>query len=63
MPPETIETLDNGITFHHLRGGDQPVCSLTIAFDGGISELGEAGVRTMLGMLTEHSTPNCRRSI
>lgn len=55
MPPETIETLDNGITFHHLRGGDQPVCSLTIAFDGGISELGEAGVRTMLGMLTEQT--------
>ncbi len=55
IPAETIETLDNGLTLHHLRGGDQPVCTLTIAFEGGASEKGEALGRLLLNMLCEQT--------
>ena len=40
LPGETVEVLPNGLTFHRVSGGDQPVCRLTLMLAGGASEIG-----------------------
>lgn len=57
IPGETVEVLSNGLTFHRFSGGDQPVCRLSLFFEGGQSELGNdfAG-RLALASLAEGST-------
>ncbi|MDE6121521.1 MAG: hypothetical protein K2F63_06995 [Muribaculaceae bacterium] len=54
IPPENVELLSNGITLHSYRGGDQPVCriSVMIPFDAG-SESNPAVLRMLPQMLTE----------
>ena len=53
MPAETVERLPNGILFHRYRGGDQPVCRLTVQIAGGTAEMGEATAKLLLSQLTE----------
>jgi len=53
MPAETVEKLDNGLTFHHFSGGDQPICKLTLHFAGGISEMGEATAKVLASQVSE----------
>lgn len=54
MPPEIVETLPNGLIFHHFSGGDQPVCRLQLLFSGGQAEIGNRLTgRIMLSALAE----------
>ncbi len=54
IPAETVEILPNGLTFHRLSGGSQPVCRLSLMYPGGMSELGnDLESRLMLSMLSE----------
>ncbi|MBO4942351.1 MAG: insulinase family protein [Muribaculaceae bacterium] len=53
MPGETVERLDNGLTFHRFSGGDQPVCNLTLHLTGGVSEMGEAAAKVLASQLSE----------
>ncbi len=54
MPPETVEVLPNGLTFHRFSGGDQPVCRLRILFCGGQAETGNKLIsKVMLSALAE----------
>lgn len=53
MPAQTVETLPNGLTLHHYRGGDQPICSLSVVFRGGAAEHSEAAGRMAAAMITE----------
>ena len=48
-------TDSNGMTLHLLRGGDQPVCSLDVLFEGGIAELTEARARMTISQMTERT--------
>ena len=60
MPPETVEVLPNGLTFHRFSGGDQPVCRLRILFCGGQAETGNKLIsKVMLSALAEgtHTIP------
>lgn len=57
IPAQTVETLSNGLTFHRVSGGSQPVCRLSIMYPGGMSELGnDLETRLMLSMLSEGCT-------
>lgn len=56
MPRETVERLDNGLTFHRFSGGDQPVCNLTLHLAGGIAEMGEAAAKILASQLSEGTT-------
>lgn len=47
VPPERVEVLPNGVTLHSVYGGDQPVSRLSIAFEGGVAEVGSATVANM----------------
>ncbi len=40
LPPQVVETLPGGMTFHRVSGGEQPVCRLTLYFTGGAAETG-----------------------
>lgn len=53
MPVQTVETLPNGLTMHYFRGGDQPICSLSVIFPGGAAEHDEAAGRMAVNLLTE----------
>ncbi len=54
IPAQTVEHLPNGLTFHYFSGGDQPVCRLSIVFQGGAAELGNDAIsRLMLNALSE----------
>lgn len=55
MPPQTVETLSNGLVFHHYIGGDQPVCRFSLHIPGGTLDLGEAQAKLTAAMLTEGS--------
>lgn len=48
MPAETVEVLANGLTLHVVEGGDQPVSRLSIAFSGGVSEIGNVPAARLL---------------
>lgn len=39
MPPEEVETLDNGMRLHLVSGGNQPVSRISVLFGGGVCEL------------------------
>lgn len=54
MPPEVVEVLPNGLTFHRFSGGDQPVCRLQLLFRGGQAETGNKLIsRVMLSAMAE----------
>lgn len=54
MPQQSVKYLKNGICFHYFSGGDQPVCRLSIVFQGGASELGNDAIsRIMLNALAD----------
>ncbi len=48
VPPEDLSLLPNGITLHSFSGGDQPICKLSIAFHGGIREIGSEATANMV---------------
>lgn len=48
VPPENLSLLPNGITLHSFSGGDQPICKLSIAFQGGIREIGSEATANMV---------------
>ena len=58
MPVQTVETLPNGLTMHYFRGGDQPICSLSVIFPGGAAEHDEAAGRMAVNLLTEGTKLN-----
>ncbi len=53
IPDETVEVLPNGITLHHVSGGEQPVCSISVFFPGGIAEYGDMSPRIMLSTMAD----------
>ncbi len=53
MPVQSVETLPNGLTMHYFRGGDQPICSLSVVFPGGAAEHDESAGRMAVNLLTE----------
>ena len=54
VPPERVEVLPNGVTLHSVYGGDQPVSRLSIAFEGGVAEVGSAtGANMFVSQMVE----------
>ena len=48
VPFENLSLLPNGIKLHSFNGGDQPICKLSIAFQGGIREIGSEATANMV---------------
>ncbi len=53
IPEEKIERLSNGLILHIISGGEQPVCSISVYFKGGIAEAGEILPKIMLDTLAD----------
>ncbi len=56
LPGTEVRVLDNGVRLHVYRGGDQPISTLRIIFDGGYTELGSKPLQSLYSsQITEGS--------
>lgn len=55
MPPESLLKLNNGLTLHYYRGGDQAIASLSLSIAGGQAELGDTAAKIFASTITEGS--------
>lgn len=58
LPPEQVRVLPNGVTLHVFRGGDQPVATLRLVFDGGAEECANPALQSLYSQLLAEGTRN-----
>ncbi|MDE6310675.1 MAG: insulinase family protein [Muribaculaceae bacterium] len=58
LPQDSIERLDNGVSFHTLSGGTASLVQLTLLFPGGKSDVDNSNIPTMAsGLVSEGAGP------